>query len=635
VVLFLLAVAAVTATVNVTVALFWLATIGRGIAPYSIDGAGNVALAVARVPPALFAWTTAVTLAVIATRSLVTVYAMRGGGDAVARMVGGVPLERGTADPAERRLLNVVDEMAIASGVTVPRVYVLRGEPGLNAFAAGYAPNQAALAVTEGALRQLTRDELQGVVGHEFSHVLNGDMRLNVRMIGVLAGILCIGEVGEFLMRSAGGGRGSRRGNRSAVILLGVALMVIGYVGLFFGRLVRAAVSRQRELLGDASSVQFTRNPRGLAGALAVIGAAAEGSLVRDRHAETLSHMFFAEGVKVWLGSVLATHPPVAERIRRIDPRFAPAEYLRTRTTAAPPPAGAAPAHRAAPTVAPPVASRPAAVLVDSVGRPTPAHVDHAARLLAALPPALHAAAEEPAAAQALLLAFALAPDEADRKRQVALLEQSGRDALAQRADALAGAVRTLSPVLRLPVVAIALATLRELEQPARDALVSDLVAAIEADRHLTLDEFVLLTIVRQQLGASAARPEPVAHRSIFEVTDDARVVLALLAHTGAAGPGEARAAFERGTQALRLPAAALPPSGDVALARVGDSFDRLRRLAPFVKRLFLESCVETVTADDTLGLAEAELLRAIAAALDCPVPPILGAVPLESPARA
>jgi Zn-dependent protease with chaperone function len=624
----------VTATVNATVALFWLATVGRGIAPYAIDATGNVALAAARVPPAVYVWTTVVTLAVIATRSLVTMYAMRTGGDAVARMVGGVPLERGTADPAERRLLNVVDEMAIASGVAVPRVYVLRGEPGLNAFAAGYSPSQAALAVTEGALRQLTRDELQGVIGHEFSHVLNGDMRLNVRMIGVLAGILFIGEIGEFLMRSAGGGSGSRRGNRSGVVLLGVALMVIGYVGLFFGRLVRAAVSRQRELLGDASSVQFTRNPRGLAGALAVIGAATEGSLVQNRHAETLSHMFFAEGVRVWLGSILATHPPVADRIRRIDPRFVPAEYLRTRTTAPPAPAEAATLRRAAAPAAPAGASRPAAVLVASVGRPTPAHVDHAARLLAALPPALRAAAEDPAAAPALVLAFALAADEIDRKRQVALLEQAGRDALAQRADALAGAVHALSPVLRLPVVAIALATLRALEQPARDALVNDLVAAIEADRHVTLAEFVLLTIVRRQLGPRAARPEPVTYRSILEVPGDARVVLALLAHTGvAAGSGDARAAFERGTRALGLPAATFPPADEVPLARVGDSFERLRRLAPFVKRLFLEACVETVTADDTLGLPEAELLRAIAAALDCPVPPILGAAPLESPA--
>ena len=184
-------------------------------------------------------------------------------------MAGGVPVARDTADPAERRLLNIVDEMAIASGVTVPRVFVLRGEPGLNAFAAGTAPNQAAIAVTEGALRELTRDELQGVIGHEFSHVLNGDMRLNVRMIAVLSGILFIGEIGEFLLRSSGGRvSGSRRGNRSAVVLLGLALTVIGYVGLFFGRLVRAAVARQRELLGDASAVQFTRNAHGVAGAV-------------------------------------------------------------------------------------------------------------------------------------------------------------------------------------------------------------------------------------------------------------------------------------------------------------------------------------------------------------------------------
>ncbi len=235
--------------------------------------------------PGLYVTLTVVTLAVIGIRTLVGVLQMRGGGDAVAQLAGGVRVERGTRDADERRLLNVVDEMAIASGVSVPHVYVLRGERGINAFAAGYSPNEAVVAVTEGTARTLTRDELQGVVAHEFSHVLNGDMRLSVQMIGVLAGILFIGEVGNFLLRARSGGDDRRSGG--GIVFVGAALLIIGYAGLFFGRLIKAAVSRQREFLADASSVQFTRNPEGIAGALATISAGPGSSLVRARCSRT------------------------------------------------------------------------------------------------------------------------------------------------------------------------------------------------------------------------------------------------------------------------------------------------------------------------------------------------------------
>jgi uncharacterized tellurite resistance protein B-like protein len=259
--------------------------------------------------------------------------------------------------------------------------------------------------------------------------------------------------------------------------------------------------------------------------------------------------------------------------------------------------------------------------VVPSVGRPTPAHVEYAAELLAAVPPALRTAADDRDTAPALLVAFALAPDAAARKEQLRLLDAAGDDALALRADTLAEPVRALPPVLRLPVVAIALATVRVLDAGGRDRLVQSLVRVVEADRRLTLEEFVLLTIVRQQL--TPPPPAAVKYRSILELSADARLVLSLLAHAGT-GDG-ARTAFERGSATLRLTAVTLAAPGEVGLARVGESFERLRLLAPFVKRLFLEACVDTVSADDTLSLPEAELLRAIAAAVDCPVPPTLG----------
>ena len=244
-------------------------------------------------------------------------------------MVGGRLVDPQTADPAERRLLNVVEEMSLASGVPVPPVYVLDNEPSINAFAAGYQPNQAVVAVSRGCLEYLTRDELQGVLGHEFSHVLNGDMRLNLRLIGIVYGILALSIVGYYVMRSAGWcgflarTRTSRGDNGAAIFLIGLALCILGYLGVLLGNIIKAAISRQREFLADASSVQFTRNPAGLAGALKKIGGLTDGSRIRDAHAHEISHMFFGDAFAGSIFNLFATHPPLEERIRLLDPSFA------------------------------------------------------------------------------------------------------------------------------------------------------------------------------------------------------------------------------------------------------------------------------------------------------------------------
>lgn len=254
-------------------------------------------------------WGTAlITLTVIAGGSLFRYFKIRSGGDAIAIMAGGRFVSPETSNRLEKRLLNVAEEMAIASGTHVPRVYLLEQEQGINAFVAGYDANNTVLAVTQGALQNLTRDELQGVIGHEFSHVLNSDTRINLHLIAMLAGILLIGQIGESLLHS---GRFARRDrNASGNFVLGLALMAIGYIGLFFGRLIKAAISRQREFLADASAIQFTRNPFGIGGALFKIGQLNQRSHLTSNHAEEMSHMCFGETLKVNFASLLATHPP-------------------------------------------------------------------------------------------------------------------------------------------------------------------------------------------------------------------------------------------------------------------------------------------------------------------------------------
>ncbi|HSA90012.1 MAG TPA: M48 family metallopeptidase, partial [Burkholderiales bacterium] len=369
---------------KVMVALFALAVVAVMVAVDAVLGALYAWSTGEAAPASVYVAGALATAALILCVSLFNVARLGEGGAAVARMIGARRVPPGTADPLERRLRNVVEEMAIASGVRVPEVYVMDGERGINAFAAGWDTSSAVVAVTRGMLQTLTRDELQGVVAHEFSHILNGDMRLNVRMLGVLAGIVFIGSLGKFVMRST---RGSR--DAKGFILAGLALFVIGYVGLFFARLIKAAVSRQREFLADASSVQFTRNPDGIAGALDQIRTSGAGTRIENRYAEEMSHMFFGAAVAVRLARLLDTHPPLDERIRRVHPQFQRSEYRAKRVTAlpleAPPSAPAERKGRRASDLSTAWGRTPgeSAALVGTLD---PGKVDFAARLLAALP---------------------------------------------------------------------------------------------------------------------------------------------------------------------------------------------------------------------------------------------------------
>jgi Zn-dependent protease with chaperone function len=271
--------------------------------------------------------TTVVVLAIICGASLFKTLSLRAGGGVVARSLGGARIERNTRDPALRRLHNVVEEMAIASGVTMPEVYVLENEDGINAFAAGNSPADAAIAVTRGAATLLTRDELQGVVAHEFSHILNGDMRLNLRLLGWIFGLLVIAIVARIVLQSSPRTSSrDRRDGAGALMLAALAVMVLGYIGVFFGRLLQAAVSRHRERLADASAVQFTRNPLGLSGALLKIAGVSSGSRLNKPEVEEVAHMLFAAGMP----RLFATHPSLEERLKALDPAFRTAETTGT-----------------------------------------------------------------------------------------------------------------------------------------------------------------------------------------------------------------------------------------------------------------------------------------------------------------
>ncbi|MBI2316991.1 MAG: M48 family metallopeptidase [Betaproteobacteria bacterium] len=610
-------------------------------------GESGLAAGFRAVPAQLYAWGALATLAVILGASLAQMLKLREGGQAIAEMIGARRVSPDTRDPLERRLLNVVEEMAIASGARIPAAYVMEGEGGINAFAAGYDVSNAVVAVTRGALETLNRNELQGVIAHEFSHILNGDMWLNIRMLGILAGIVFISAIGGFIMRSVGSGRGRKDSSSGGLFAIGLALFVIGYVGLFFARLIKAAVSRQREFLADASSVQFTRNPDAIAGALDQIQASGRGALVANRYAEDLAHMFFGQGISVWFGGLFDTHPALDERIRRVNPRFQPSGYRGRRiepaATEAPAavsglagievaalgPAGA----RASDTVH--AWGRSAAESAALVGSLESGKADIARRLLGALPPVLLDRLREPEGAGASVLALLLAAEDRVMEEQLAAAGAAGAARLAEAARTLAPEARGLGPAFRLPLIDLALPALKAAPAETHAELLKALEAVILADRRVSLHEFVVLTLVRSQLDERPKRAAP-KYRTVAGARGAAVTLLSLLALAGCGrGPGaqsEFEAAFSAGAKEMGLEGAAGSARDALTLEAAGAALEELRGLAPLAKAILIKGLFAAVTGDGKIRLMEAELMRMVGAVLDCPLPPLLEEIDPSGP---
>ena len=634
VVLYLIAVAGVVLAVDLVLGIAYLYAAELQFRP----GTGPVGMLQA-VPRGVYAVGAVGTVIMILAVSLHQILQLREGGSAVAEMVGAREVSRSTPDLLEKRLLNVVEEMAIASGVRVPRVYVMDGEQGINAFAAGYDVSNAVIAVTRGTLETLSRDELQGVIGHEFSHILNGDMWLNIKMIGVLAGIVFVGGVGSFIMRNVR----SSDDNKAAggLFLLGLALFVVGYVGMFFARLIKAAVSRQREFLADASSVQFTRNPDGIAGALDQIRASSRGALIANRYAEDMSHMYFGQGISVWMGGLFDTHPPLEDRIKRVRPGFHPTRYRQARDAAAPGasvPEGLAAVSGFAGTPAPDgqragdsgtAWGRSAGESAKLVGTLDAGKVDYAARLLARLPPELREAMNEVAGASAVMVASLLAPKEVVMEGQAAAVRGIGEEALAERAKSLVPLLAGLGRAFDLMLIDLCLPAIKAGTDADKRRLIAALEAVIHADRRVSLHEFVVLTLVKTQL-ALRAKPGAVKTKPLVAVRAEVILALSLVAYAGrkpGADPAldrEVEAAFAAGTVVVGMGGAQLIPKSEFSLDAAGAALANLMSVAPLAKAILVKALFAVVSADGTIRLMEAELMRLIGAVLECPLPPLI-----------
>jgi Zn-dependent protease with chaperone function len=595
--------------------------------------------------PLLFAWVALGTIAVIGLSSLYKISELSAGGETIASMLGGRPINPQTQNLAERRLLNVVEEMALASGVPVPPVYVLEHEPGINAFAAGHQPGDAVVAVSAGCLKYLTREELQGVLGHEFSHILNGDMRLNLRLIGIVYGILVLAVIGYYVMRSAGfissgNSRRDQGGAALAAFLLGLTLVVFGALGVFLGKLIKSAVSRQREFLADASSVQFTRNPGGLAGALKKIGGLTEGSRIRDVHAEEISHMFFGDAFAGSWFNLFATHPPLAERIRLLEPdfdgRFPEVQPVAIGAKGVGEPSQlseALAAERQSPPGLPlgGGAATVASMALDSgnvvrrIGAPQTEHLRHAGEMVDRVPQSLLDAAREPFLAQAVIYLLLLSRDDkATWTRQAQLLQTQLEQPLYQQMQQLAAAILDLPTAARLPLVDLTIPALKKCSSTQYVQFRQVVEALVAADGRIDLFEFCLRTVLLGYLDVhfGLKKRPPIRYRSVAAVAQPAAVVLSLLAYVGQQEPADVERAFRCGAEKL-LGEAAIVPRPQCTLQALDGALAELAQAAPEVKRAVIAAVTAAIAADGKVTIEESELLRAIAAALACPIPPI------------
>ncbi|MFT7652494.1 MAG: Zn-dependent protease with chaperone function [Limisphaerales bacterium] len=567
----------------------------------------------ANIPLDTWFWVSGGVVGLVGVASLYKYLSIQGGGRTIAEALGGHPISHNTENFEQRQLLNVVEEMAIAAGISVPPVYLIP-EASINAFAAGFSPEDAVIGINQGTLDILDREELQGVVAHEFSHILNGDTNINLRLIAVLHGILFIGIIGYGLLRAGGF---SRR-NGMPIIALGAGLALIGYGGTFFGNMIKAGVSRQREYLADASAVQFTRNPAGIADALKKIGGFSAGSTMESESAQEVSHMFFGS-VKQNFAGLFSTHPPLDQRIKAIDPSWAgtfpnvqPGFQIDHKPREASGTAGFAGAQ---PNTPPEFTER--------VGRPDLESLEVAQQLISDNGPILNNAAHDPYDARALIYCMLLDESSDIRTEQLNFLEEAAERGITDAMDRIYPHVQKVDEQHQLTLLETSIPALKSLSKPQYQRFTQNTARLITADGLVDAFEWVLHRLLTHGLRSHFEGPQRTHGRikKISKVSAEAAKLLSILATLGQSGTEEQMRAYQAGASELKL-TEPFSLQNDFDYQRMNQALKKLRELNPLQKPMLLKACAKTVMADDTVTTRESALMQGIAATLDCPLPP-------------
>ncbi|ODZ43770.1 M48 family metallopeptidase [Vibrio parahaemolyticus] len=531
------------------------------------------------------------------------------GGRGVAESIGGKLISTDTSNAKHRQLLNVVEEMSIASGIPVPPVYVMTEEHGINAFAAGMSIDDAVIGVTQGALDAFSRDELQGVIAHEFSHILNGDMRLNTRLIGALFGITCIAHFGHLILDNSNSTRHVSRSSSDSnkgfavIILIAIVCLVLGWLGTLFGNMIKAAISRQREFLADASAVQFTRNDQGIAGALKKIGSNVQGSTLSTKASDEMSHMMFGQSKLSGFSGLFATHPPLDERIRRIEPHWdgSYAQHSHAQNTAFDNEqvsgfavGGGSPASQSA--------------------SPSEQLSETGQQLISQLPPELVDIAREPYSAR--FIAFALIFDGSDIQREMI----KSYVPLASQSTLLPWLDYDLPLHLRFPLLELALPALKSLSEAQKISLCKVLRELSETDNQYSLAEWCVINLLEKQLLASFGFIKQ--HKTLKQLEESVFWLLRGLAWVSHSQADKAQRAYHCTLAHLGFPEVKLEPANsNWHLSRA--ALELLLQLKPKDRRMFVKACRLAIESDGEITVAEGELYRVIACFLEVPEPPL------------
>ncbi|HGF5099191.1 TPA: M48 family metallopeptidase [Vibrio parahaemolyticus] len=531
------------------------------------------------------------------------------GGRGVAESIGGKLISTDTSNAKHRQLLNVVEEMSIASGIPVPPVYVMAEEHGINAFAAGMSIDDAVIGVTQGALDAFSRDELQGVIAHEFSHILNGDMRLNTRLIGALFGITCIAHFGHLILDNSNSTRHVSRSSSDSnkgfavIILIAIVCLVLGWLGTLFGNMIKAAISRQREFLADASAVQFTRNDQGIAGALKKIGSNVQGSTLNTKASDEMSHMMFGQSKLSGFSGLFATHPPLDERIRRIEPNWdgSYAQHSQAQSTAFDNEqvsgfavGGGSPASQSA--------------------SPSEQLSETGQQLISQLPPELVDIAREPYSAR--FIAFTLIFDGSDIQREMI----KSYVPLASQSTLLLWLDYDLPLHLRFPLLELALPALKSLSEAQKISLCKVLRELSETDNQYSLAEWCVINLLEKQLLASFGFIKQ--HKTLKQLEESVFWLLRELAWVSHSQADKAQRAYHCALAHLGFPEVKLEPANsNWHLSRA--ALELLLQLKPKDRRMFVKACRLAIESDGEITVAEGELYRVIACFLEVPEPPL------------
>ncbi len=554
--------------------------------------------------PDLFINITASITLFVAVVSLYKIFTLsRDGGSGIAESLGGRRVLRDTTQPLERRLLNIVDEMSIAASLPVPAIFILDNEGGINAFAAGSKRSNSAVAVTEGTLKNLSRDELQGVIAHEFSHILNGDMATNIRLIGVLHGIHLLALIGRRMLFST---RHSRNKNSGGAFFIGLGLMIVGYIGVFFSRLIKAAISRQREYLADASAVQFTRNPNGIANALKKI-AGIYPSTIHNSQAEMLSHMYFETGIRFQFSWFL-THPPIEDRIKQLDPTLNQElyEYLASRPKSGYQSVGGTMGFAAA-------------TLSNSIGHLDDEHIEFAHHMIKEIPPVIVQALRNADSAMDIVLAI-IALSNNDKTIKI---ERYGK--LKRRVETYYHLLQSTKRTTWLPIIELAIAAIKESSYEKITQFIKETKVVISADNRVTLFEYCVLSLVKYYLEENLEQKSAKRVSSQRRIREDIHYLLSFLSRCDGKSEEKVKASFSDALALIPLDHIEPEPNREkLSLNRLEAALKNIETLSHRFRGKIIEAAIAAIQSDSIVSINEAELIRVLGARFDCPIPPLL-----------